>query len=152
MDDNSISHWVCWWAGSVYRAWNKRDPDHPGKWLNNISYLAREVTNAPDNMWVGYLDGNKQNCRSYNLVLVTPQESCLNRRQPTRTHVRPSSGYRGVIRAPRMASYYVQIKGGVLRDSDNIPIKFPDPADAARAYDAKAKEYWGDKAVLNFPH
>jgi len=57
---------------------------------------------------------------------------------------RTSSGYRGVHKHSRAPGYQVLVRGR------NVGY-FLDPVEAARAYDAKAREVFGDRAKLNFP-
>lgn len=116
----------------------------------NISYLAREVARPPKGMWVTYLDGNRLNCRSYNLRWITPAQAAAHRPM-----MRTKPGvitYRGVNRSSwnwdntkRYGDTYV------VYCAKKYIGTFRDPLTAALAYDKAAKKNWGDRARLNFP-
>lgn len=42
-------------------------------------YLHLEVSRPPTGKWANFIDGDKLNCRSYNLEWVTPKESARRR-------------------------------------------------------------------------
>ena len=74
---------------------------------------------------------------------ATPSESQFNRRKQSNN----TSGFKGVhkFRNKWMASI------GHNRHTEYIGV-FHDPVDAARAYDKRARELFGDYAHLNFPN
>lgn len=80
--------------------------------------------------------------RRANLRVCTPQQNSCNT-----VRKRDKSPYRGVHpRGARRWSAQIQVN----RKSISLG-SFADPADAARAYDAMAREVYGEFAVLNFP-
>lgn len=69
------------------------------------------------------------------------------RRAPHKIHRANQHGYRGV-RIDKYGSAYARIQWNG-RSVDIGPFKTIE--EAARAYDAKAREFWGAEAILNFP-
>ena len=103
-------------------------------------------------VFVDHRDGNRLNCRKQNLRIVTPQQSIWN----TAKHRRGrgcTSSYKGVCRhrvSPKtgkrrfVAHIYVNGKSWSLGVHD-------DEISAAHAYDAAAREAFGEFACVNFP-
>jgi ATP-dependent DNA ligase len=93
---------------------------------------------------VDHKNGNKLDCRKSNLRLCTTSENIAN----TQKRVTNTSGYKGVMFFKRDKNWHAQI----TKDYEKIHIGYFDSAkDAAKAYDKKAKELFGEFAVLNFP-
>ncbi len=108
-------------------------------------YMHREITSAPKGMVVDHLDWDGLNNQKSNLRVVTHAENVTRSRLSRRN----TSGYRGVTWLKRDRKWRAQIRD---RDGRFKAIgTYSDPAEAARAYDAVAREERGDSAVLNFP-
>lgn len=101
------------------------------------------IINAPKGMYIDHINGNRLDNRRCNLRLVTPSMSRVNS-APKRNS---KSGYKGVVWHNQMKRWGAQI--GVYGKVETLGW-FDDPADAARAYDAKAKEIYGEYARQNF--
>jgi hypothetical protein len=105
--------------------------------------LHRVIMLAPDGVWVDHIDGDGLNCRRSNLRLVTAWQNAINRRPQAGS----ASGFKG-------ASID---KGGRWRAGIQVRGKrlglgcFASPEEAARAYDAAAREHYGEFAWVNFP-
>lgn len=144
-------HWRLTDGGYVYRTY--RPKGGPTKTV----YLAREVAKPPKGWWVSFKNSNKLDCRSANLEVSNPKAVIARRHQrrfkkdlsgPTasiyRGVCRPSSkdgnGYRWVSKTKWVAMCRGEVIG-----------YFEDEIEAALAYDKKARELWGEKAVVNFP-
>jgi hypothetical protein len=84
------------------------------------------------------------NCRS-NLRPANDSQNGANvERRKSKT------GYRGVYYKPESGHYQVRMsRGAKVRISGGV---FADPVEAARAYDALARELHGEFAILNFPN
>ena len=100
--------------------------------------LHRFILDAPPDMDVDHENGDGLDCQRENIRLATRSQnnanSCLSRRN--------TSGFKGA---------YLYPKGGWVAYCRGKYIgSFPTAEDAARAYDAKAREIWGEFARCNF--
>jgi len=91
-----------------------------------------------------HIDGNPANNAIANLRSATHRENQRN----TRAHRDSRSGFKGVGWHPQRAKWAAKIM--VDRQSIYLGL-FDKPEDAARAYDAAAKQHHGKFARLNFP-
>ncbi|MDR9852943.1 HNH endonuclease [Paenibacillus sp. VCA1] len=103
--------------------------------------MHRMLTGAQPGQVVDHIDGDPLNNQKANLRIVTQKENVRNSKpKPSR------SGYKGV-------SWYSQTNRWVARiicDGVYYHIGYyHDPKDAARAYNAKALELFGEYARLN---
>ena len=106
--------------------------------------LHRFLTNAPKGMVVDHIDGNGLNNRQSNLRVCTQRQNLYNSR-PKGRH----SQYKGVCWDKYRKRWVVYVR----YEGRNIVVgRFRDEAEAARAYDRKAYELFGEYAYLNFPH
>lgn len=106
-------------------------------------FLHRFLMNPPTGMVVDHIDGNCLNNRRCNLRICTTQQNIWNSRPKGK-----SSQYKGVCRdrGRRRWVVYVQHNG-----HNWYMGRFEHEIDAARAYDRKAHEVFGEYAWLNFP-
>lgn len=106
-------------------------------------YLHRLVMNAQPGQEIDHKNGDKTDCRKENLRFCTESQNQANRRKSSGT----SSQYKGVSRYKRLGSWQAFIHtGGVFRGLGY----FKNEDDAARAYDRKARELFGEFARCNF--
>lgn len=132
--------------------WNRHSGGYAvrGDSHKNVVYLHRVVVERmlghaiPEGYEVDHVDGNKLNNKRENLRLATPSQNNINRPGGAGT----SSCYKGVYWYKAYGKWHVQIRQGGYRYFVGY---FDDEEDAARAYDAKAKELFGEFAYLNFP-
>lgn len=127
-----------WTASKVGGTWYARRQSK-GKTI----FMHREIMHAPDGMMVDHIDGNGLNNHPRNLRLCTARQNAYNSRSCHGT-----SQYKGV-------SY--DVAAGKWRASINHRGQhyhlglFDTEIEAARAYDQKAHELFGQYAYLNFP-
>ena len=100
--------------------------------------------NAPKGMVVDHIDGNGLNNRKSNLRICTKAQNVHNSRPRTNT----SSKYKGVFWNKANKKWSATIHKG---DKWTYIGGFDDEKEAARAYDRKAAEFFGEFAYLNFP-
>jgi hypothetical protein len=101
-------------------------------------YLARVLTNAPDDMVVGYKDRNPLNLTKSNLLLQTKQARAQRKQGNSNT----SSEYRGVYLSNKIASkpWQAYIK---YEDKVHYIGVFRTEREAAVAWNLKAREVYG---------
>lgn len=108
---------------------------------NRPSQMHREILKAPDGVNVDHINGNGLDNRRCNLRLCTDQQNNWN----ARTRKDNSSGYKGVSWHKHQKKWQAQIGLNGKRISLGY---FKDKLEAKQAYDAKAKEWFGEFACL----
>ena len=107
-------------------------------------WMHRQILKPPSRLVVDHIDHNGLNNRRENLRPCTRRQNNFNQ-LPRRGG---SSKYKGVTRCRRTGIFRAQIS----RNKKCIHIgRFKKEIDAAKAYDKKAKELFGEFAYLNFP-
>ena len=105
--------------------------------------LHRFLTNCPKGLVVDHIDHNTLNDRQSNLRVCTQQQNLYNSRPKGK-----SSKYKGVCRDKAKKRWVVYVR----YNGRNIFVgRFKDEIEAAKAYDRKAHELFGEYAYLNFP-
>jgi hypothetical protein len=102
--------------------------------------MHRLLIKIPDGYIVDHIDGDGLNNQRSNLRICTKQENAMN----ARSDKTGSSKYKGVILQKGRRSYHAIIQGKYIGS-------FIDEIEAAKAYDKKAAELFGEFARLNFP-
>lgn len=119
--------------------------DDCGYAKNGQMRMHRLILGFPRHQDADHADRNKLNNQKSNLRLTTRQKNLFNR--PSQRN--NSSGFKGVhltkrgLRKPWQAS--------IKKDKTYYLGRYATAEEAARAYDAKAKELFGEFAYLNFP-
>lgn len=112
---------------------------------NQITILMhRELIEVPDGMFIDHINRDRLDNRKCNFRIVTRAQNMMNKSQ----YRNNTSGFRGVTWMKSEQLWVARI------DHNRKAIflgYFKDPEEAARAYDAAAREYRGDFAALNFP-
>ncbi len=109
-----------------------------------LIFMHREITQAPRGRVVDHKNRNKLDNTRDNLNVCTQQENLRNRSKRRGT----ASRFRGVSYNKSCAKWFARI--GL--DGRTIHLGyFTDEVEAARAYDRKAVELFGESARLNFP-
>ena len=105
--------------------------------------MHRFLMNPPKGMVVDHIDGNGLNNRRSNLRICTHQQNMCNTRPKGK-----GSRYKGVCWDKNRKQWIVVVRCG----ERHVHVgRFDDETEAARAYDRKAFELFGEYAYLNFP-
>ncbi len=107
-------------------------------------YMHRQIMQPPKGMVVDHTNGNKADNTRDNLDICTQQENTHNRSKRNGA----SSRFRGVNYNRRSRRWTVRI---TFKGKRLFLGYFTDEEEAARAYDRKAVELFGESAKLNFP-
>ena len=113
---------------------------------NNIItqiYMHRVIMNTPENRGVDHIDLNGLNCLEKNMRNSTSSQNGANKKP------RGRSKYMGVSINNTNGHTYIQAQININKRLTYLG-HFPTEEEAARAYDAKAKEVHGEFANLNF--
>jgi hypothetical protein len=116
-----------------------------GKRKRHLMMMHRIVMSVEDERFVDHQNHNGLDNRRSNLRIATWEENCWNKRK---RNTKSSSIYKGIMWDKRRNTWQAMIgyKGKKIFIG-----YFADEQEAARAYDAKAKELYGQFAALNFP-
>lgn len=108
--------------------------------------LHRQITNAPDFHDVDHRDLNPLNNQRYNLRVCSRSQNCANR--PASEF--GTSKFKGVsLRRDRIQNPW---RATIACKNQQFSIgAYPTEIQAARAYDEKARELFGEFAFTNFP-
>jgi hypothetical protein len=123
--------------------------DSNGK--RNKIHMHRVITNAPKGKQVDHINGNPLDNRKENLRVCTNSENQMNRGKQGNN----KSGYKGIrhMKDKRMINELSkpwQAKIQLNRKKIHLGM-YKTKEEAARAYDKKAIELFGEFAQLNFP-
>lgn len=131
-----------WSAFGRKRVYAGRNDWSSGK--SHTVMLHRFILSAPDGLFVDHIDHDTLNCQRTNMRLCSKLENNRNKL----IYSNNTSGYKGVTWDAESGNWAAQtrVKGRSVKIG-----RFSDPLEAALAYDAKAKELFGDFAHLNFP-
>lgn len=111
----------------------------------DIDYLHRFVLGITDRkIRVDHINHDGLDCRKENLRVATHQQNVFNRRP----NLLAASPYKGVYWHNSTEKWLASISCDGKRHYIGV---FAFEEDAARAYDAKAAELFGEYAYLNFP-
>ena len=106
--------------------------------------MSRYIVNAPKGLVVDHIDGNPLNNKRNNLRICTNQQNTFN--QGLRKLKRKTSQFKGVYYRKNTKRW----SAGITHNSKKHSLGcFDSEVDAARAYDKKAKELFGEFARLN---
>jgi len=120
------------------------------RYNGNINMLHRYLLKPADDMIVDHINGDKLDNRRSNLRIVNSKQSSYNKAKPKT--VNPSSPYKGVSKkvCKTKTGENVFYCASVIKDSKRYGLgSFKNEEDAARAYNEKAQELFGEYAYLN---
>jgi hypothetical protein len=136
--DAADYEWLSQWTWGMHGGYVARIEN--GKRI----YMHRQIMNPPKGKVVDHISGNRMDNIRANLHVCSPAEN--NRNQTKRRG--SSSQYLGLYFNRERRKWHARI--GVNGKQESIGY-FDNELDAARAYDAKAVEVYGEFARLNFP-
>ena len=103
--------------------------------------MHREIMQPPKNLQIDHIDHDGLNCQRSNMRICTLQQNCRNRD----VSINSRSKYKGVA----ITGKYISATIWIDKKTTYLG-RFKTEEAAARAYDAKAKELFGEFANLNF--
>ena len=112
-----------------------------------ITFLHDLIMNPPDRMQVDHIDFNTLDCRKSNMRIATYSQNQANRRKTIKYNT--TSEYKGV-------SFHANVKRKkwhahiTINGHSQSLGYFHKEIEAAKAYDKKAVEAWGEFANTNF--
>lgn len=104
-------------------------------------FLHRVVMDAPEGVQVDHVSGDTLDCRKRNLRFATTAQNTRNRRKSN-----GAQPYKGIYQTPS-GRYGARVCFQGKRHKSRL---FDTPEGAAHAYDALAREYFGEFAAPNF--
>ena len=114
--------------------------------------LHRFIADAAPGEIVDHVSGDTLDCRRKNLRRTSSRGNATN---ITQSKNQKQGGFKGVSWNKNAGKWEAHIAAGPVRESGRkgkIHLGlFDDPKKAARAYDAAARECYGEFAALNFP-
>ena len=117
---------------------------YAARWIaGSIVLMHRFILNPAKDQVVDHIDGNGLNNQRENIRICTKSDNQGNRAKNKNN----TSGYKGVHFYKRINKFRAQIK---LYGKDIYLGYYNSPIEAARAYDAKARELFGEFANTNF--
>jgi len=128
----------CKHSGLTYVMRNERDKET--KKVTRIT-MHREITNAPEDMYVDHINHDTLDNQRSNIRLATSAQNSYNVRMKRSN----STGYKGIDRLPSK-NWRARIRFSGTRLTVGI---FSKKEDAARAYNEAAIKYHGEFACLN---
>lgn len=128
-----------WSVGKCKTLWYARRKDPKTK---RVIYLHRWIMGTPPGVLIDHRDRDSLNCRRCNMREATGSQNGHNKRLPRNN----TTGYKGVTRDKTRFCAAICYKGRHFRLGG-----FATAEEAARAYDARARELYGEYACLNFP-
>lgn len=114
----------------------------PSEKVKKTVRMHRVILGTPDGVDTDHIDGNKINNQRANLRQASRTENGRNRK----SHARSSSAFKGVYWFKASKKWRAQIRvNKKLKDLGLFKLEI----DAAKAYNAAAREHFGDFARLN---
>ena len=113
----------------------------------HLILMHRVIAATPEGLVTDHINGDTLDNRRENLRICTPSQNAANKRG-----VRCSSSYKGVIPNPdKRCKRSERWRAQIQHNRKHILIGyFASQVEAAEAYDAKAKELFGEFARINF--
>lgn len=134
--------WLNWFASGAHRKWvyAARQDVIDGK--KTLVFLHRLIAKAASDEKVDHINGDTLDNRRSNLRFYVGSQNHQNRHASN-----GSSQFKGVCRHKQLGKWQAQIR--LNRRARYLGV-FASEADAARAYDAAARQLFGEFAATNF--
>lgn len=113
-----------------------------GKKGRSVVFMHRYITMAPSGRVVDHIDGNGLNNQESNLRVVIPKANYYNRKIQSNN----KTGFKGVCWDKDRGKYMASIS--LNHKAINLG-RYETAEEAAKAYNARAKELYGENARLN---
>jgi hypothetical protein len=136
-------NWHC--ARKTYAG--RREANKPNGEKGKIVLMHRVIMNPPKDMVVDHINGDTLDNRRSNLRICTKRDNQRNHKRLSTN----KSGYTGVHYRKDTEKWVATI-GDLDSGTYHRIGEFLDPVKAAKAYDKKALELFGEFARLNFPN
>ena len=140
-EDFNLVNAHCWYRDS--HGYARHNYSFNGK--SRYILLHRFLMNTPKDMETDHINGNRLDNRKNNLRVCTTSE---NQRNSCNKRKNNTSGFKGVHRDKDRKKWRVTI---YVKKKCIYCGSFDKLDDAAKAYDKKAKELFGEFAKLNYP-
>ena len=138
-----LSQWRWWTFNSRGHLYAGRKLPMSSKCKPRTLLMHREILRLPKSVQLDHINHNGLDNRKCNLRICNYAENQYNQKKRGGT-----SEYKGVFWHKKDKRWYAQIHP----DYTGIHLgSFQEEVDAAKAYDAKAIELYGEFAYLNFP-
>ncbi len=142
--DNEDFEWLSQWKWCAWKGGNTRYVIRgiSNRYIKKAIRMHRIILDAPDNLEVDHINHNGLDNRRCNLRICTRSEQQHNRCNQKNS----TSGFKGV--------YYFKSKwmSRICYKGKRVYLGwFSNKIEAAKAYDRKALELFGEFALLNFP-
>lgn len=131
-----------WHACLNRHVWYARRSEWPSLKAVRMHSFVLALHGSSGSVQIDHRDGNGLNNQKSNLRVATRAQNQINRGLPCNN----TSGFKGVYRKGRSWVARLHYNGSKISLGS-----YADPAEAARAYDRKARELFGEFAWLNFP-
>lgn len=133
-----VLHRHTFYACRQQRVYDEKGSHQICIWMHReVLGLGRDIS-----ILVDHQDRDGLNNQEHNLRKCTNSQN----RRNAKLQINNTSGYKGVCQDGNWYRARIVVEG--KRTSLGY---FPDPVDAAKAYDRAAKEHYGEFALLNFP-
>jgi hypothetical protein len=131
-----------WWLSNNGYAVRTKPRSEPGR--RGVILMHRELLGVEPHQIADHINGNRLDNRRENLRRATDAENKLNTGKPS--HRPMTSRYKGVVYVPRVRRWRAVIKAN--RKQRHLGY-FKEEREAALAYNAAARELFGEFARLN---